>query len=188
MLKDYEKKIHKNKSTYDLIYGGSFRSGKREKKFIDYFFNKSINVALYGTIKESDFKLPYTNSPKNWLGKVNCNDVIETNTLGFSSIICGEPGYNNNIHTIRQYESILANCVTFIDSDYDTNHIIYPNCDFLYINNGEELESRIKELQTSNNIDYILDAQFEFIDRKSKCGYIKELLDYMEEIKQCMIG
>jgi hypothetical protein len=46
----------KNTAECDLIYGGSFRGGNRERKMIDYFFDKNkITVNLFGTIKLDKF-------------------------------------------------------------------------------------------------------------------------------------
>ena len=53
LLDDYKNKLVENSAEYDLIYGGSFRSGKRESKFIDLFYNRTINTAIYGSDRKS---------------------------------------------------------------------------------------------------------------------------------------
>lgn len=171
-----------NKGLYDLIYGGSFRGGRREKKFVDFFFNKDLNVAFYGTIKLSNFKGNYQSPPKTWLGKVPSDQVIEENSLGFSTIIVGEKGYNNNIEIIRIYESILSGAITFIDNDFDQAHFIYPDNDFLYIYNGNDLETKIKTLKTDKDLyDRCIRSQNDYIERKKKVDYIGQLVAFMEE-------
>ena len=51
--------VQNNNRPVDLIYGGSFRGGKREKKLIDYYFlQNNLNVELYGTIRLDQFKEP----------------------------------------------------------------------------------------------------------------------------------
>ena len=55
--------------------------------------------------------------------------------------------------TLRFAESLLANCVTFIDEDFDVKHRIYPNFDFFYVNSGNEIEQKINLLK-ANKILY----------------------------------
>jgi len=126
----------RNTSEYDLIYGGSFRSGRREQKFLDFFFNKDISVAVYGSMKPQQFKkLNSSDVQPTWLGRVACTDVVNTNAKGIATIIVGEKYYNNNTITLRIYESMLANCVVFIDEEFDTKHEILKD-DFHYVRNG----------------------------------------------------
>ena len=122
-----------------------------------------------------------SNPPANWLGKVSCDKVIDENALGFATIVVGENGYNNHIHTIRQYESILANCITFIDNDFDAGHTIYDN-EFLYVHSGKELENKIKQLRNDKSLyENCILSQMDFIDRKSKVNYVDQLLSYIKE-------
>ncbi len=182
ILKNYQSKFVENKKLYDLIYGGSFRGGRREKKFIDFFFDKDLNVALYGTIKLSNFKSTSDNPPKNWLGKIPSDKVIEENSLGFSTVIIGEKGYNDNIEIIRIYESILSGAITFIDNDFDPKHLIYPDNNFLYIYNGNDLENKIKQLKNNDSLyKKCIASQLIYIDKKSKIDYIGQLLEFMED-------
>lgn len=141
-----------NTGDVDLIMGTSFRGGRRKQKYLDYFFGrKDITVELYGKIKENHFKNINVGLSKPIFTQElkDATKVIEKNATGFATIIIGDKNYNNNIITLRFAESLLANCVTFIDNDFDTKHKIYPNYDFFYVKNGEELEKKIKLLKAN---------------------------------------
>lgn len=182
-LNNFESLIKENKHVYDLIYGGSFRSGRRKEKYEDYFFDKDLNVAIYGTMKLSNFKdIENKKAPDAWLGKVNCLKAIDENSLGFATVIIGEKGFNNNIHTIRMYESILSNTITFIDNDLDSQHTIYRD-DYLYVHNGKELETKIKELKENKDLyNKCLNTQKQFLLRKSTVDWVGDLLNYILEV------
>lgn len=140
-----------NSGNVDLIMGTSFRKGKRRDKYLDYFFNrKDLTVELFGSIKEENFdanKIKDLQKPI-FSPKLNsCNEIIEKNSTGFATAIIGDPLYNNNMKTLRIGESLLANCITFIDEEFDLAHELYPNNNFFYVNSGKELEEKIKFLK-----------------------------------------
>lgn len=176
---DYIKKIHKNinikdilyvpwalwkieletnnnyynvEKTADLIYGGSFRAGKRVNKMLDYFFNKeNISVELYGNISLSQFnKYEYNLAPK-FTGKILTDAVVEKNSSGLATIIIGDRNYNNNTVTLRFYESLMSDAIVFIDNDFDTEHKLLTD-DWLYVNSGDELEEKILKLKNNPNL------------------------------------
>lgn len=141
-----------NTGEVDLIMGTSFRKGKRTQKYIDYFLRRNdISVELFGSITEKHFKgftIPnnVTFTPK----LKDVSKVIEKNATGYSTVTIGDPNYNNNnIITLRFAESLLANCITFIDNDFDRQHKIYPNLPFMYVKNGDDLERKIKYLKAN---------------------------------------
>ena len=183
-LDDYKSLFVDNMGIYDLIYGGSFRGGRRAEKYKQYFFNKELNVAVYGTMRASNFKdIENCKEPNHWLGKVSCLDVIETNAKGFATVIIGERGFNNRIHTIRMYEAMLANTITFIDEDLDSKHEIYGDFYFLYVKDGDELESKINTLKKDSILyNKCIEIQHEFLERKSKIAWADDLVNYIKEV------
>lgn len=135
----------------DLIYGGSFRTGRREEKFKDYFFDKEdINITIYGNMKLSQFKDIPNITPK-FLGKIPNNKVINMNSNSLTTILLGDKNYNNNIITLRYIEALLSNTICFIDLDFDINQNII-DCKYLYVKNGKELINKIKELKTNKEL------------------------------------
>lgn len=143
-----------NSKKVDLIMGTSFRKGKREAKYQEYFFGREdLTVELFGSIKEENFNADKTQGLKKpiFSSKVNnCNEIIEKNSTGFATVIIGDPMYNNNMKTLRIGESLLANCITFIDEIFDLAHELHPNNRFFYVNSGEELEEKIKFLKAES--------------------------------------
>lgn len=182
LLQDYKTKYVNNLGEYDFIYGGSFRGGRREAKFKDFFYNRAVNTAIYGSMKAKQFKTTTESDIEpNWLGRVNSTEVINTNAKGFSTIIVGEKNYNNNIETIRLYEAMLANCIVFIDNDFDSEHKILNN-DFQYIKSGDEIDSKIKYLkQHPEYVRELIDNQNKYLERKSQINYIMEILSFIKE-------
>lgn len=149
--------VYESERPIDLIYGGNFRSGRREKKFIDYFFNKDISVEMYGNIRESQFKLPYTKAP-TFAKKVPADEVVKYNSRALATLILGDSNYNNNIVTLRFIEALMSNCICFIDNDFDKVHSLLP--DEFYVNNGLELEAKVKKLKTdSTYYNFLINQQ-----------------------------
>ena len=157
-----------NTGEVDLILGTSYRGGRRKKKYIDYFFNReSLKIEFYGLIKEADFGKSIKNLKKPiFTAKLeDVTKIIEKNSTGFATIIIGDKNYNNNMITLRFAESLLANCVTFIDEEFDIKHKIYPNFDFFYVNSGDELEQKINFLKENKKYyEKILEIQHQKVE------------------------
>ena len=136
----------------DLIYGGSFRSGRREKKFIDYFFDKNINVEIYGNMKLSQFKNIKDKKPPIFTDKIENTKILEKNKTSLATIILGDKNYNNNIVTLRYIEALMSQTICFIDNDFDTSHTLMH--DKFYVKNGKELEEKIINLKQNQDEYY----------------------------------
>lgn len=146
-----------NSGKVDLIMGTSFRGGRRKKKYQDYFFGRNLTVELFGSIQEKNFnenQVKELTKPIFTSKLKNCNEIINKNATGFATVIIGDPLYNNNMKTLRIGESLLANCITFIDEEFDSTHELYPYCKFFYVNSGEDLERKIKFLKESKEHYY----------------------------------
>ena len=61
----------------------------------DYFFNRTIDIELYGNIRRSQFKGKYYVEPK-FTGKVEPWNVIRKNSTGIATIIIGDNKINGN--------------------------------------------------------------------------------------------
>ena len=167
---------------FDLYYGGSFRKGNRTDKFIKYFFNNTnIRVGLYGTIESKNFVDIADISRVKFNPPVIQQEIIEENKKGFATIVLSENKYNNNMLTLRIFESILANMVVFIDEPFDSNHVIYKNYPILekyvYVNTGKELEDKIIELKTNKELyNAIINEQHKFFRDMLNMDNLKQLL------------
>ena len=150
-----EEPITNDNKTFDLIYGGCFRSGRREKKFTDYFFNKDLNIKLYGNIKRKQFSITDTVSEPTFFPKINNTDVLAANSEAYATILLGDANYNNNVVTLRFIEALLSNIVCFIDDDFDKQHTLLPD-EFFYVRSGAELESKIKQIKNDKELYFKL--------------------------------
>lgn len=169
-----------NTGEVDLIMGTSFRGGRRKQKYTDYFLRRNdITVELFGSIKESHFKGITIPNNVTFTPKLkDVSKVIEKNSTGFATVIIGDPNYNNNIITLRFAESLLANCVTFIDDDFDRQHKVYPNIPFMYVKNGDDLERKIKYLKSNPKFHkVILEVQHKKVEEMRKNNFPKLLSD-----------
>lgn len=168
--------------TTDLIYGGSFRSGKRLQKMLDYFFNKNIVVELFGNLEKSNFKDSLVQKYPIFSGKVPANMVISKNSEALATIVIGDQNYNNNTVTLRVYESLLSDAIVFIDNDFDTEHKIL-NDDFLYVNSGKELEEKILLLKSDNSLrnKYLQNQKQLAEDLRSKQILSNQIKDLIKE-------
>ena len=112
---------------------------------------------MYGNIRESQFKLPYTKAP-TFAKKVPADEVVKYNSRALATLILGDSNYNNNIVTLRFIEALMSNCICFIDNDFDKVHSLLP--DEFYVNNGLELEAKVKKLKTdSTYYNFLINQQ-----------------------------
>lgn len=188
-LKSYEKdqsetlNVYTTNNKVDLIYGGSFRAGNRLKKMEDYFFNKDLNVELFGNIKRSQFKGIYSSEPK-FTGKVEPWNVIRKNSTALATLIIGDRNYNNNTITLRVIESLASDCLMFIDNDFDKVHEILAGIDYCYVSSGKELEDKIKELKNDRDKFEVLKIQQEkILEEMKKVDLSKMIKEIMDENK-----
>jgi hypothetical protein len=142
----------------DVIYGGSYRSGRREAKMNKYLFDTEYDVEIFGNASLDQFKLPYTKAP-TFTGKVAQTEFVSKTSTGIASIIIGDPNYNNNMITLRVWETMLSDAICFIDQDFDPNYEILQN-QYFYVSTKEELERKIKEIKNDEKLRHqLLDYQ-----------------------------
>lgn len=181
--------IVKSKKNVDLIAGIMYTDAFRKNKYKDYIIDrKKISSEIYGKLTEESFSLK-----KNNLFSSNCNtvftpqlkssaDVILKNSTGFSTIVVGSKKWNNNMPTLRIGEDLLADCITFIDNDFDINHKIFDGLDgYLYVSCGDELEEKILRLKKDKIfLNSVLTYQHKFVKLKKDFKYAKTLLEVIQ--------
>jgi hypothetical protein len=167
--------------TIDLIYGGSFRAGQREKKMIEYLFDTDYTVEFFGTAREEQFKRLYTKAPV-FTPKINFEDVISKNGEGYASIIIGDNLYNGNHITLRVWEVLLSDAIILIDDDFDPYHKIMLQ-DWFYVKNKQDVKSKIFEIKNNEKVrQYLLDFQKNRLDKLfNKEDYLNELRKIINE-------
>ena len=153
LLKD--KKINSNYK-YDILYGGTFRSGKRELDMIKFYFNypSDINVEIFGKIKADNFNEIKTKGllfPK-FDKAVSYNEFYNKMSEGLSTVIIGDKLYKDvNDLAQRIYESIRIGNIVFIDESYDKNKRVFSNKflrDICYVDNKCDIINKIRYIKS----------------------------------------
>lgn len=181
--------------TYDLMYGGSIRVGRRAYKIAKYLYgySKDLNVLLFGkmdpellsNIARDEFGI-VDNAPIIE-GLVPYNSFCSKLNSSLSTIVIGDKLYeDSNDIAQRCYESMMAQVVTFIDADLDKNRIVFSDNSelrhFMYVDFQKELEQKIRFVKENETFrKYILDYQNYLIDF-DKDNYCKQLVRLIETI------
>lgn len=154
--------------SYDLLYGGTMRSGRRTKKMVKFYYGYSdnINVEMFGKLKEDELNLvrdkyfPGNKAPK--FGEpVNYADFCKKMNSSLAHIVIGDKLYEeSNDVPQRTYESICAGVVTFIDADIDTAKRVYGSNDFLknflYVKDHKDVEEKINKIKSDPDLHYTI--------------------------------
>ena len=174
----------------DISYGGTFRTGKRERKLIDFYFGypDNISVEVFGKIKLDQFdqkkieglRQPFFGEP------VAFDKMINKMGEAKAHVVIGDLNYSKfDILPQRAYESIQAGCVTLIDSSYDFDKKIFGGDDFLrefaYVKDRDDVIDRIHQIK--NNPQLIRDIR----DRQEACvnfDYTKYCQDFSNLVKE----
>lgn len=154
---------------YDLLYMGTFRSGKRQDKMLKFYFDiPNFKVDFIGNTQLKDFKnikenqiYPNFNSP------VKFNDVKYYINKAKASVAIGDKIYNNNLFTPRVYEAINYSTVCLVDIDLDTNKRFFKSNElksFNYVSSKKDVIQRVEKLKNNDFRKYIINLQKEDID------------------------
>lgn len=171
--------------TSDLSYGGTFRAGRREKKLIEFYFGypEDLKVELFGKIKEEKFnpkKVGTLRSP-NFSGPVDYNKMLHKMSESKAHVAIGDGHYPEfGMISQRVYESIMSDCVTFIDIDFDRNKRVFGDTElgkFLYVTNRDQVYKRLKML-TNSELNTIIKLQHKIVDfnRDTYCSDFYKLI------------
>ncbi|AVH84931.1 hypothetical protein RsoM2USA_2 [Ralstonia phage RsoM2USA] len=173
---------------FDLSYGGTMRSGRREKNLIKFYFGlpDSINVELFGKIKAEDFtpKLVGDLRHPTYGAAVKYDEMILKMQKALSHVVIGDEAYEKfEMLNQRIYESILAGCVTFIDSRLDHKKRVYGGNDilsnFLYVSTRDDVVNRVTQLKNDPEFaKQIVDLQTQHtkLDIKEYCEGLVKLI------------
>lgn len=140
---------------WDLLYGGTFRGGRRELDMIKFYFGYSedIKVQMFGKIKETQFKKNKESLRHPEYGKaVPYEKFNEAMRNGLATVIIGDKLYKElDDLAQRIYESVICGNVVFIDASYDKNKIVFGENEtlrkFCYVDSREDVEKRLNILK-----------------------------------------
>lgn len=134
---------------YDLIYGGSMRGGQRKKLLEKYYFgHTAIESCLFGAVQSKMFST--RDIRPTFLSKVDHHRFMEAMTRGRATCIIGDEWYFDNMHTLRIYETILADVVCFVSNEFDPHRTIFTDPElneFLYVSSRKELCEKVLKLR-----------------------------------------
>lgn len=174
-----------NTGEFDLIIGGSLRKAKaRQLTYCKYMFDQiDIKTAMYGTASLAKFDKEVVEDliPPTFLGKKKYQDVIDTNARGYATLITGDKSYRDNVVTLRLAESILANCICFIDEIYDSEHFIFPKEPCLYVNTKSDVAEKIQILKgNKERYDELIAYQHEVYNKMRQNDCMSKLIKIIE--------
>lgn len=173
---------------YDLLYGGTFRGGKRQEDMIKFYFGyDDEKVTMFGKIKEKDFneKKVGTLSHPNYEGAINYDKFNEKMSNSKATVIIGDKYYKQvNDLAQRIYESILSGVVTFIDESYDYEKRVYSDerlRNFLYVKDSNDVKKKLEIINTMSEDVFYQFLQRQYIDIQVNLGdYCKGFSDIIE--------
>lgn len=152
-----DKDINENPS-YDLLYGGTFRNGRREDDMIKFYFGypENYNVEMFGNVNIDHFnkdKIANLTPPK--FGKsVLYSDFPNKMHDAKATVIIGDKIYKQlDDLAQRIYESIKIGNVVLLDSSYDFSKRVFKDPtlkQFNYVNNRKDVEERLTRLKDNN--------------------------------------
>ena len=167
----------------DLIYGGTFRNGKREKKMIKYYFGypEKYNVEIFGKIELSHFNEKKIKGlrPPIFTKPIKHNEVRNKMMTSYATVSIGDKWYEGNNLAQRIYESILSNCITFIDNDLDPQHLVYGNdLRRLYVGSKHDVMEVIDFTKWQDCLKDLCDRQYDAvkIDKQKFVDGLSELI------------
>lgn len=140
----------------DLIYFGNMRSGKRNKKFIEFFDgHDGLVVDVYGKWKDS-----FTKDIKaNFLGPIDTRDLNVEINKSLATVYISDEFNEDCIWTTRFYEAVFNRTIMFVDIDNDPKRVYFD--DFFYISSRKELYDKIKLIKNNPGVrEDLLNKQF----------------------------
>jgi len=187
-LLTFKKKEFNSNPEYDISYGGTFRSGKRQDDMIKFYFDypEDIKVHLFGNIKSSHFnksKIAELNLPT--FGKpVKYSEFSNEMSKSRFHILIGDKLYKKLDDVAqRAYESIQIGNILLIDSSYDFNKRIFSHPKlkaFSYVNDRKDVIKRIRWIKKNpDQIEKIIDLQRRDtkIDKLEYCLNLRDLIN-----------
>lgn len=171
--------------SYDLLYGGTFRNGKREDDMVKFYFGypDDVNVEMFGNIKVDNFnkKKVGTYRAPSFGPSVSYTDFPTKMNDAKATVIIGDKEYKKADDLAQRiYECILSKNIVFIDETYDFNKRVYKDEElrkFCYVANRRQVAERLAGLSEEDR-ERLVNKQIEDtkIDISEYCRNFLDLL------------
>lgn len=167
---------------WDLIYGGSYRNGRRRDRMVKWYFgHENLKTLMFGSISIDKFKgIQYDHPIPVFEGAIQNAEFVSKLMTGLATVHIVDPWYEDHWVSLRFYESLIAGIVPFIDIEADKRKKLYfPDSvltDFLYVKKRKDLVDRIQLIKNEDCLPEVLDLCKDSVRvRWNKQGY-KDLL------------
>lgn len=171
---------------YDLLYGGTFRNGRREEDMIKFYFgyDSNIKVAMFGKITHDNFTKNKNNDRfPDFEKSIDYKLFKDKMNKSIATVIIGDKIYKKQDDLAQRiYESILSSTVTLIDSSYDWSTRVFKNkelVDFCYVSSRKDVEDRLNKLKNIEFRKKIVELQLE----DTKFDILKYCTDFINLLK-----
>lgn len=156
-------------TTYDLLYGGTFRGGRREADMIKYYFgyDEKFKVEMFGKLSLDDFNQKKIEGlrPPEFGKSVEYDKFGSKMSEANATVIIGDPLYKSwGDLAQRIYESIIIGNAVLLDSSYDFQKKVFSDDElkkFCYVSSIKDVEDRLFKLRDNSFRKHIIDLQRE---------------------------
>ncbi len=132
---------------YDLGFGGATRNSYKRKLIEKYYNSPILKNLLFGNLRGVDC------FNAQMQAKVSYQQFIPKMSRCKATVAFGDKFYNNNFHTLRMYENILAGCLMFVDSNFCDN--FYKDItEHLQVTSLREVEQYLLSNSPNNTEDF----------------------------------
>lgn len=162
-----------SKREYDLGFGGYIRNSHKQRRIERYYDEPDIRTLLFGNLRGINVKNTTVHP------KISFQSMVPTMEQCQASVIVGDLFYNDNFHTLRMYECLLAGCAVLIDGQLDTKKDFYEGIkknDKFYVNSSSDVRAFI----WNDSIDeLVLETREQLIEMRTNVGLNHVLFQLM---------
>lgn len=166
--------IKPSERLYDLGFGGYIRNSHKQRRIERYYDEVDLKTLLFGNLR--GIKLQHTKV----LPKVSFQSMVGYMSDCKSSVIVGDYFYNDNFHTLRMYENLLAGCAILIDRQLDSRGDFYsgiPHSEMFYV----DKPSHVRDFLFNDNLDELVISTRHYLLEKNDPRQLNQRLNSLLE-------
>jgi hypothetical protein len=165
-----------SKREYDLGFGGYIRNSHKQRRIERYYDEADIRTLLFGNLRGINLKNTELHP------KISFQSMVPTMEQCQASVIVGDLLYNDNFHTLRMYECLLAGCAVLIDKQLDSKGEFYKDIspgNRFYVNSPSDVRAFI---WNDSIDDLVMDMRYKVLRNRANQMIDNVLLDRMVKI------